>query len=140
MADRTQENTHGVVNDVKSALRGVRGVGDTIRGTVNESIDTAFNEKEGEVANRAIKEKGKADLQATDQHFAHPGTAGENTSASHPVGSGTGLSTGGLSGTKRTVGGTTTGAGAHSGSVGNMGSSVPQNHLGGEPGPTGERY
>ncbi|EXJ85553.1 hypothetical protein A1O1_05917 [Capronia coronata CBS 617.96] len=125
MADRTQEKTHGFLNDVKSAVKGVKGAGDTIRGTVNESIDTAFNEKEGETANRAIKEKGKTEMQAADQHFSEPGTAPP---------------TGGLSGTKATASGTTTGAGAHSGSVGNMGSSVPQTGLGGEPAPARERY
>lgn len=127
MTDRTQDTTHSVVNDVKSALKGVKGAGDTIRGSFNESVDTAFNDKQGEVANRAVKEQGEANVQAADQRFSGGNNAG--------------LKTGGVSGTTTTTaGGTTTGAGAHSGGVGNLSSGVPQTGLGNEPGATTQRY
>jgi hypothetical protein len=130
MTDRTQDKTQGVVGDVKSALKGIKGAGDAIRGSVNESVDTAFNEPEGKVHNQAIKEKGEADMQAADQRLTQPHAAGTNT----------GVKTGGLGGTNSAAGGTTTGAGAHSGGVGNMSSNVPSTGLGGEPTATRERY
>ncbi len=144
MTDRTQDKTHGVVGDIKSALKGVKGAGDTIRGTVNESVDTAFNDRQGEVANKAVKEKGIADMRAADQRLNQPHSTGAHTSATH-TGPHDGLRTGGLPGeTKTATAGTTTGAGAHSGAVGNMGSGVPHTGLGNErvnPGnPTREQY
>lgn len=130
MTDRTQDKTQSTLGDVKSALKGVKGAGDAIRGTFNESVDAAFHEREGEVTNRAIKEKGKADVRSADQRLNQP----------HAVDTRTGLRTGGVAGTQATADGTTTGAGAHSGGVGNMRSDVPQTGLGGEPAPTRERY
>ncbi|OAP57507.1 hypothetical protein AYL99_08245 [Fonsecaea erecta] len=118
MTDRTQDKTHETVGDVKSALKGVKGLGDTIRGSVNQSIDTAFNDREGELKNKAVKEKGEADIYQADQRL------GETSNAR----------------TTNPVGGTTTGAGAHSGGVGNMTSTVPQRGLGGEPTTTRERF
>jgi hypothetical protein len=131
MTDRTQDKTHGVVGDIKSALRGIKGTGDAIRGTVNESVDTAFNDKQGEVTNKAIKEKGISDMQAADQRLNQPQTTGAHTTGTHttgvhPSGAHDGLKTGGVTGGTRTAtAGTTTGAGAHSGAVGNMGSAAP---------------
>lgn len=157
MADQTQRQTHGVLGDVKSALKGVKGAGDTIRGTFNESVDTAFNEREGEAKNKAIKEKGIADMERTDAHFSkHKGTA-PTTVPTHQPDNGittsapidqrsaahqqadqqavpqTGGVTGGLARNTQLSDGTSTGAGAHSGAVGNLESRVPQERLGGEP-------
>ncbi|EXJ64397.1 hypothetical protein A1O7_00733 [Cladophialophora yegresii CBS 114405] len=67
MTDRTQDKTQGAVGDAKGILKGIKGAGDAIRGTVNESIDTAFNDREGEVKNKAIKEKGQADVLRADE-------------------------------------------------------------------------
>jgi hypothetical protein len=153
MADQTQKQTHGVLGDVKSALKGVKGAGDTIRGTFNESVDTAFHEREGEAKNKAIKEKGIADMEGTDAHFSkHKGTAPATATANqayngttssmpinqHPAadphtGPQTGGVTGGLARNTQLADGTSTGAGAHSGAVGNLESRVPQQGLGGEP-------
>jgi len=131
MADKTQQTTRGVLGDIKSAARGIKGAGDAIRGTFNESLDTAFNEPEGEVKNKNIAEKGIADMKATDNHFSgHPGVESSG---------GSGLRTGGI-GTGTTTTGTRTDAGAHSGGIGNMQSNVPQRGLGGEPTRTTERY
>ena len=216
MADRTQKQTHGTLGDIKTAVKGVKGAGDAIRGTFNESIDTAFHQREGEAKNKAIKEKGIADLERTDAHFnknqhvgatagtgqpvtsttqpdtrpthvasgmshsttgaTHPyteatthsttGTAHPAIGATHPhtgattnpndgstdvpvdqhhaVGSqgvGTaGKVTGGLARNTQLPDGTSTGAGAHSGGVGNMQSNVPTQGLGGEPAGARDQY
>ncbi|KIW73165.1 hypothetical protein PV04_01303 [Phialophora macrospora] len=115
MADRTQDKTQNVVGDAKGILKGIKGAGDAIRGTVNESIDTAFNDREGEVKNKAIKEKGQADMLRADEQVGGTATAGTTTA----------------------VGGTTTGAGAHSGGVGNMSSLPAQNTT---PNSTNQRF
>lgn len=81
-------------NDIKSRCqRGIHGAGEAIRGTINQSVDTAFDDKAGEAKNRAVTEKGINEVESGDR------TAG----AGHIV------ATGGV------TGGTTTGAGAHSG-------------------------
>ena len=120
MADRTQQTTHGVLGDVKSGLKGAKGAGDAIRGSFNESVDTAFHEPQGEAANRSIKEKGIREMEGTDQHFKGPHhTTGPNTAAGRTgvaTGGHTGVATGGVAGSSAPVDG---GAGAHSGSVGN---------------------
>jgi hypothetical protein len=134
MSDRTQEKTHGFVGDIKSALKGVKGTGDAIRGTVNESIDTAFNDKGGEVQNKAIKEKGISDMEQADHHFSQAQSAGTTTTSTS-----SGLRTGGMSGHTHTQA-TTTGAGAHSGAIGNAESTLPQSGLGGEPGASRNTY
>lgn len=159
MADHTQRQTHGVLGDVKSALKGVKGAGDGIRGAVNESIDTAFHQNEGVAKNKAIKDKGVAEMENTDAHFTkHQGVGSTATTGQHSIastanapidqhhiggshGAGpTGGVTGGLARNTQLPDGTSTGAGAHSGAVGNLGSSVPQQGLGGEPEGARERY
>jgi len=106
------------MGDAKGILKGIKGAGDAIRGTVNESVDTAFNDTQGEAKNKAVKEKGQADMQRADA------TVGGNTPTT----------------THTTTGGTTTGAGAHSGGVGNMSSSMPQSNVGGESTGTSQRF
>jgi hypothetical protein len=85
-------------NDIKGAVKGIHGAGEAIRGTFNQSVDTAFNDKAGEAKNRAVTERGINEVESADR----------------TVGAGHSIQTGGVSG------GTTTGAGAHSGAVGNM--------------------
>ncbi|KAL6240781.1 hypothetical protein RBB50_012345 [Rhinocladiella similis] len=150
MADHTQDKTNNVVGGVKSALKGIKGTGDAIRGTFNESVDAAFNDQEGEVKNRTVREKGEAKMRDADQTLAGTKTRGGATTTT------TGLRTGGLGGTTSsstataapattatatTKHGTTTDAGAHSGGVGNLSSGVvpPEHGLGGEPAPARER-
>ena len=38
-------------------------MGETIRGTINGAVDTAFNDKAGEAKNRSIAAKGVAEMQ-----------------------------------------------------------------------------
>jgi hypothetical protein len=85
-------------NDIKSAVKGIHGTGETIRGTFNQAVDTAFDDKAGEAKNKAVAEKGIREVETGDRNFG----------ARH------GVKTGGI------ADGTTTGAGAHSGAVGNM--------------------
>ncbi|KAJ9609135.1 hypothetical protein H2200_006906 [Cladophialophora chaetospira] len=118
MTDRTQDKTHEAVGGAKSVLKGIKGAGDALRGTVNESVDTAFGDGEGQVKNRAVEEKGEADIQRADQQFGQTTTTGNTTVA----------------------GGTTTGAGAHSGAVGNMSSGPAQKHFDTDPGTSTQRF
>ena len=77
MTDRTQDKTNEALGGAKGILQGIKGAGDTIRGTVNESVDTAFGDRQGQAQNRAIKEKGEADMQRADQHFGTDCTQAE---------------------------------------------------------------
>ena len=81
----------------------------------------------------AVKEKGMADMQATDRHFSR-----EHTVPQHAVDSGTRLRTGGV--TRTNVQGTTAGIDAHSGAAGNMSSHVLQRGLGGEAAPATQKF
>jgi hypothetical protein len=65
---------------------------------MNRSVDSPFSGKAGEAKNQAVTEKGINEVES----------AGRTARAGHDV------ATGGVSG------GTTTGAGAHSGAVGNL--------------------
>jgi hypothetical protein len=66
MADRTQDKTHEAVGDAKGVLKGIKGAGDAIRGTFNESVDTAAGDREGQIKNKAIKEHGQANVERAD--------------------------------------------------------------------------
>ena len=66
-----------LVEDVKSGLKGVRGAGDAIRGSVLEATDQAFEKNPHDpdsVAhqqqNHAITEKGKQDIRGADEMIA----------------------------------------------------------------------
>ncbi|RVX70069.1 hypothetical protein B0A52_06241 [Exophiala mesophila] len=204
MAESGQPKGGSVLGDVKSAIKGIRGAGDALRGQFNESVDTAFQDGVGEAKDKTIKERGIADMNQADTRFrksrhevptttdaststngdvpvtgavsdtgsaqatatrSTQGTepapksgvgssaaAGKSDVSTYPSGGfnqqgttttrkGNTLTTGGLDGnTTHADQGVSTGAGAHSGGVGNLGSSVPQQGLGGEPAPTQERY
>ncbi|MCJ1248205.1 hypothetical protein MMC30_005422 [Trapelia coarctata] len=49
---------HDAVQSAKSVLTGVHGMGESIRGSFNQAVDTAFGDKTGEVKNEAVTEKG----------------------------------------------------------------------------------
>ena len=85
-------------SEIRSAVKGIHGAGEAIRGTVNQSVDATFNDKAGEAKNQAVTENGISEVEAADR----------NIGVKH------GVKTGGV------TGGTTTGAGVHSGAVGNM--------------------
>ncbi|KIV89317.1 hypothetical protein PV10_08894 [Exophiala mesophila] len=201
MAESGQPKGGSILGDVKSAIKGIRGAGDALRGQFNESVDTAFQDGVGEAKDKAIKERGIADMSQADTRFrksrhevptttdaststdgdvpvtgavsdtgsaqatamrstqrtepapesgvGSSATAGESDVSTYPSGgfnqqgtttrNGNTLTTGGLPGnTTYADQGASTGAGAHSGGVGNLGSSVPQQGLGSEPAPAHE--
>jgi hypothetical protein len=113
------ETGNKVGNDIKAAVKGIHGAGEAIRGTINQSVDTAFNDKAGEVKNRAVTENGINEVESADR------TAGE----------GHGAAKGGF------TGGTTTRAGAHSGAIGNLqGDPAATSNLAHDPGPRNHRF
>src|ERR1700733_10884050 len=85
-------------NDIKDTVKGIHGAGEAIRGTFNQAVDTAFSDKASEAKNKAVAEKGIKEVEAADRNF----------------GTRHGVKIGGV------TDGTTTGAGAHSGAIGNM--------------------
>ncbi|MCJ1402666.1 hypothetical protein MMC11_005886 [Xylographa trunciseda] len=69
---------------VKSAVGGVHGMGEVIRGTINEAVDTAFDDKAGKAKNRTIAAKGVAEMQDGELKGrgdgAHAGAVGSMSS------------------------------------------------------------
>jgi hypothetical protein len=107
-------------NDIKGVVKGIHGAGEAIRGTFNQSVDAAFNDKEGEAKNRIVTGKGINEVESADR------TVG---GARHVV------TTGGATGA------TTTGAGAHSGTVGNLESNpAATGNMAYEPGSRNHRF
>jgi hypothetical protein len=63
--------------DIKAGVKGLHGVGETIRGTFNEAADQIFDSKQkrphtqsSQLNNRAIIEKGKAEIDGADEMIA----------------------------------------------------------------------
>jgi hypothetical protein len=62
--------------DIKAGVKGIRGAGDVLRGEVLEATDKIFEKKgdprdvQAQARDRAITEKGKADLRGMDNMFA----------------------------------------------------------------------
>ncbi|KAI1391761.1 uncharacterized protein F4822DRAFT_104893 [Hypoxylon trugodes] len=65
-----------IVEDVKTGIKGIRGVGDAIRGEVLDATDQAFDNKNhpetqsSQLKNRTIAEKGKQDVRNVDDMLA----------------------------------------------------------------------
>lgn len=57
------------LHDLSSAAKGIHGMGDAFRGTVNKEIDHAFHDHKGEERERAVAEKGYADMRSADQRL-----------------------------------------------------------------------
>ena len=62
----------------------LQGMGETIRGTINGAVDTAFNDKAGEAKNRSIAANGVAEMQDGELKGhgdgAHAGAVGSMSS------------------------------------------------------------
>jgi len=54
--------TNSAVDDLKAGLKGIHGVGESIRGAVNGAVDHAAHDTTGEVQNQAIMNKGEAEM------------------------------------------------------------------------------
>ncbi|KAI1363153.1 hypothetical protein F5Y08DRAFT_310342 [Xylaria arbuscula] len=70
-------SSNKIVEDVKTGLKGIRGAGDALRGSVMEATDQAFDNQQNhpqtqtsELKNETIAEKGKRDMQAVDDRLA----------------------------------------------------------------------
>ena len=110
---------NNIGSDIKGAVKGIHGAGEAIRGTFNQAVDTTFSDKAGETKNKVVTEKGINEVEAADRN----------------VGARPDAKTGGVTSD------TTTGAGAHSGPVGNMQSDpVSTKNLVAEPTTRTDRY
>jgi hypothetical protein len=55
-------STNSAIDDVKSGLKGIHGVGESIRGNINNAVDHAAHDATGEAKNQAIANKGQAEM------------------------------------------------------------------------------
>lgn len=80
-------------NDIKSGLKGIHGVGETLRGTVNEAADQALDtdakhpaSQASQLEHRGTAAKGKAEVDGADSMIArheakHGGSAAQHQQA-----------------------------------------------------------
>ena len=54
--------SQSVGHGIKDAVKGVHGIGESIRGNVNTAVDSAFDDKAGEAKNRAVAQKGANEI------------------------------------------------------------------------------
>lgn len=55
----------------RSGVKGIHGIGEAIRGTAMDTLDTALHTNSAERKNRAIADQGFADMKAADDNFGH---------------------------------------------------------------------
>ena len=55
-------STNSAVDDVKSGLKGIHGIGESLRGNINNAVDHAAHDTTGEAKNQAIAIKGEAEM------------------------------------------------------------------------------
>jgi hypothetical protein len=89
MADKIHNTTQGIVGDIRSGLHGIHGAGEALRGGAMEALDGVFHKKDGEAKDRAIYEKGVAEMSGTENRFeTHQHSTGHHHDhASHGQGS-----------------------------------------------------
>ncbi|KIW70510.1 hypothetical protein PV04_02772 [Phialophora macrospora] len=69
-AEQPQRHNQNTINDLRAAARGLHGVGETLRGTLNSTIDQRFPSKNPEKAARVnayndeILERGRTEMEA----------------------------------------------------------------------------
>lgn len=102
-----------IAQDIKSGLKGIKGAGDAVRGSVLQAGDEIFDPKgsnhpdtaAAHAKNRAIAEKGAAEARAADNDIgARHGPGSKNTATSHAVGGQTGVGSTGTTGMGSTTG------------------------------------
>ena len=84
-AEKVHAKTEGLAGDIKSALHGIHGAGETIRGTSMQALDGVFHKSEGEAKNKSIAEHGIAEMDPGRQRLED--LRGEHA---HSHGTGTG--------------------------------------------------
>jgi hypothetical protein len=74
MAERTHTTSNSIADDIKTAVHGFTGAGDAIRGTINETIDGIFHNKQSDESiakNRTIADHGFADMKKAEDRVEH---------------------------------------------------------------------
>lgn len=61
---------HNIFGDMKSAVKGVHGAGEALRGSFNGGLDGLFHDKEAQAKDKEVADKGKADWKGTEEHFS----------------------------------------------------------------------
>lgn len=64
----------------RTGAKGIFGIGEAIRGTAMDTLDSALNTHSGDRKNKAIADKGLSDMRAADStlsghHHHHSGTS-----------------------------------------------------------------
>jgi hypothetical protein len=86
-ADRLHQKSEGIVSDIKSALHGIHGAGEALRGGSMQALDGVFHKHDGEARNKEIAEKGIAEMEPARERTEQ--IRGEHAH-SHGVGTGYG--------------------------------------------------
>ncbi|KAI9737160.1 MAG: hypothetical protein M1834_000753 [Cirrosporium novae-zelandiae] len=76
----------GIINNVKEGLTSIHGAGEAIRGTFNETIDTAFHDKVGVAKNDKIVEKGLREMEGGKYKSGIAGVGPADTKAEQNTG------------------------------------------------------
>jgi hypothetical protein len=86
-ADRLHAKSEGIVGDIKSALHGIHGAGEALRGGSMQALDGVFHKHDGEARNKEIADKGIAEMEPARERTEQ--IRGEHAH-SHGVGTGHG--------------------------------------------------
>lgn len=62
---------NNVGEQFRSGVRGFHGIGEAIRGTAMDTLDTALHTHSADRKNKAIADQGFADMKAADNDFGH---------------------------------------------------------------------
>jgi hypothetical protein len=72
-------STNSAVDDLKSGIKGIHGIGESIRGSINGAVDYAAHDTTGEVQNRAVVNKGEAEMRQGEAAVDKNRSAGNTT-------------------------------------------------------------
>lgn len=72
-------STNSAVDDLKSGLKGIHGIGESIRGGFNGAVDHAAHDTTGEAKNWAVVNKGEAEMQQGEAVVDKNRTTGTTT-------------------------------------------------------------
>lgn len=65
----TRHNSIG--EQFRSGVKGIHGIGEAIRGTAMDTLDTALHTNSAERKNKTIADQGFADMKSADNDFGH---------------------------------------------------------------------
>ena len=69
MAEKVHHTSQSLVGDIKSGLHGIHGAGEALRGGAMEALDGVFHKKDGEAKDRAIYDRGVAEMKGAEDHI-----------------------------------------------------------------------